>query len=272
MREVRDLLRGRPLAVLTGAGVSTESGIPDYRGESGRKRPANPMTIKQFLSSPDKRRYYWARSAVGWPWIRDREPNRAHQLLSKLESMEYLTGLITQNVDDLHGKAGSRNMVELHGNLRRVICLSCGAREDREDVQERMMEANPGWRDLAAGWAPDGDALIDEERTAGFLSPSCLRCGGDIKPDVVFFGENANKELVRRAYQMVDQADTLLILGSSLTVRSGLRFAEHAARGQKPVVIVNQGPTRADGLAHSRFDAPLGDWLEDFVGGLAATP
>ncbi len=251
----------KSIAVLSGAGISTDSGIPDYRGETGRRRPSSPLTIKQFLSSPDFRRYYWARSAIGWPWIRDREPNESHRALAELENHEVVIGIITQNVDHLHYKAGSREIVELHGSLRRVVCLDCGKMEDRQDLQDRMIESNPAWTDRLATITPDGDAIIGREESRGFHPPSCRFCGGTIKPDVVFFGENVPRPRVDQSYALVDEADVLLVLGSSLTVRSGLRFAEHAVKKGKTLAVINLGPTRADDKAHIKHDGALAPWL-----------
>lgn len=251
------------ITVLSGAGLSTDSGIPDYRGESGKRRPSKPLTLKEFLGSEEYRRYYWARSALGWPWFRARQPNASHQILAKLEAAEHINGIITQNVDDLHFKAGSRNVIELHGNLKQVYCLDCGRSEDREHLQQRMMDANPGWQERMSVMAADGDAHVSMEESASFIMPKCTYCGGTLKPDVVFFGESTEKTRVQRAFDLVEQCDALLVLGSSLTVRSGLRFADRARKLGKPVIIVNKGETRADQYATAKYDAELKPWLED---------
>lgn len=251
----------KAITVLSGAGISTDSGIPDYRGESGKTRTNSPITIKKFLESAEYRRHYWARSAAGWPWFSSRIPNDAHHILAELESREYLQGIITQNVDNLHSLAGSRNLIELHGNLKRVLCLECRQVEDRDHVQARMEEQNPRWIEKLRIMAPDGDAHISMDETRDFVSPRCRHCGGELKPDVVFFGESVERGRVNDAFAMVDRADMLLVLGSSLTVRSGLRFAEYASKQGVELVIVNRGETRADQLADVKAEQDISEWL-----------
>ncbi|MFR9804750.1 Sir2 family NAD-dependent protein deacetylase [Pseudonocardia sp. RS010] len=264
-----ELLAGRPLVALTGAGLSTDSGIPDYRGPGSPLR--RPMTYGEFVSGPAAQRRYWARSHVGWARMRRAVPNPGHLALADLERRGVLQGLITQNVDGLHGAAGSRVLVDLHGRIADVVCLSCRAVSSRADLQARLAEANPGFADSVGPGietAPDGDVLL--ERTEGFRLVGCTACGGPLKPDVVFFGENVPKDRVARAYAMVDAlrpvAGALLVAGSSLTVMSGLRFVKHAGRHGVPVVIVNRGETRGDPLAALRVDAGCSEVLSAVAG------
>lgn len=267
MEDIYRVLAEGLITVLSGAGISTDSGIPDYRGEDRTRRRGNdgdsgPVTYAQFMGSVEKRRHYWARSALGWPWIRDREPNRAHHILGGLEQAEHINGIITQNVDDLHFKAGSRNVVELHGNLKRIRCMDCGRISSRDELQRRMLRDNPRWERLSSNYSPDGDAQLPQEVTREFRTPGCLTCGGILKPDVVFFGENVPFDRVERCYAMVDDCDLLLVLGSSLAVRSGLRFVEYADKAGTPVVIVNRGATRGDPFADLKAHSSITPWLE----------
>ena len=263
-----ETLRGRPTMFLTGAGMSTASGLPDYRGPDAAVR--FPMTYQEFVSSDVARRRYWARSTVGWLSFRRARPNEAHRLLAELEGVVPVTAVVTQNVDRLHQRAGSRDVVELHGSLDRAVCLSCGHAVGRVEMQDRLLALNPDvaprLRHLAATseQAPDGDAEV--EGTDSFEYPSCPECGGLLKPDVVFFGENARPEVVSLAFDALDRAESLVVLGSSLTVMSGLRFVRRAARDGKDVVIVNDGDTRGDELAtlriHGRLAQVLATWHE----------
>lgn len=251
------LLSGR-LVVLTGAGLSTDSGIPDYRGPGSPAR--RPMTYQEFVSGPDARRRYWARSHLGWSRMRVATPNRGHHALAELGPEL----LITQNVDGLHEAAGSRHLVALHGRIADVVCLSCRRTSSRAALADRMAEANPAYADGHAGAEirPDGDAELDD--TADFVVPACEQCGGILKPDVVFFGENVPAARVERCYEAVDALspdDTLLVVGSSLTVMSGFRFVRRAARAGVPVVIVNRGPTRGDDLATTKLEAGCSEFL-----------
>ncbi|MFW5689972.1 MAG: NAD-dependent protein deacetylase [Spirochaetota bacterium] len=255
------LLRDHLTCVLTGAGISTESGIPDYRGPAQRGKPATPITFREFVASTDARRRYWARSAIGWPWMARREPNEGHHVVAALERAGICNGVITQNVDGLHQAAGTRRIVELHGALRRALCLDCSRAESRESLQERMLVQNPGWMRHAGEVAPDGDVHLTPEVTAGFRVPACLHCGGTLKPDVVFFGENVPRPRVDVAFSFLEEADALLVLGSSLTVFSGYRFVVAARKQAKPVVIVNDGPTRADHDAALKLEVRLGEAL-----------
>ena len=259
---VIELLRCGPACILTGAGVSTDSGIPDYRGPEQRGRPARPITYREFVSSAASRRRYWARSAVGWAWMEQRTPNRGHYIVAELERTGRATGLITQNVDGLHSAAGSRRLVELHGALRSVICLECGRSESRTGLQERIMVQNPGWLGRAGTVAPDGDVDLEEERTDSFRVPACLHCGGTLKPDIVFFGESVPQPRVRAAFSMLESASLLLVLGTSLTVYSGYRFVASAVKSGKPVIVITDGPTRADPVATVKLTTRLDGALQ----------
>ena len=247
---------GGHVVLLTGAGLSTESGIPDYRGETGRARRGEPMTYQTFTASAVARQRYWARSHLGWRHIAGAAPNAGHRAVAALERHGLLAGIITQNVDGLQQAAGAAAVTELHGSLHRVVCLSCWQRTSRLALDERLRAANPAWHELAAEINPDGDVSLEE--TAGFAVADCLSCGGVLKPDVVFFGENVPRDRVASCYALVDSASALVVLGSSLTVMSGFRYVRHAASLGIPVVIVNQGPTRGDAIAVTRLDAPLG--------------
>jgi NAD-dependent SIR2 family protein deacetylase len=248
-------LQGRRLAVLTGAGMSTDSGIPDYRGPDSP--PSNPMTIRQFTSDPVFRQRYWARNHVGWRHMDETLPNAGHRALAALEDSGVVTGVITQNVDLLHTKAGSRAVVNLHGSYAQVICLDCGHTMARAALAELLEAANPGFieRAEAVGGiavAPDADAVVGD--TASFRIVDCVACGGMLKPDIVYFGESVPKARVEQAYSLVDEADALLVAGSSLTVYSGYRFVRHAAARDIPIAIINRGRTRGDDLATVKID------------------
>lgn len=257
-----DVLVGRRVAVLTGAGISTDSGIPDYRGPGSP--PRRPMTYQQFVSDPAFRRTYWARNHVGWQHVHRTLPNAGHSALAALEARGVVLGVITQNVDRLHQLAGSRRVVDLHGTYADVVCLACGARSRRADLAHRLEELNPGFTEAVTAVAdveiaPDADAVI--ESTTGFVVADCERCGGMLKPDIVYFGENVPKPRVAQAFAVVDDAEALLVAGSSLTVMSGLRFVRHAARAGMPVVIINRGETRGDEHAAVRVDAGTSESL-----------
>ena len=251
----------RRLFVLTGAGCSTGSGIPDYRDEQGAWKRTPPVTYQAFVGDGITRRRYWARSLVGWPRIAQAQPNAAHRALAALEAQGRCSQLLTQNVDGLHQAAGSRAVIDLHGRLDAVVCLGCGASSSRADVQRRLAEANPAWAGLAAGAAPDGDADLEDRDFATFQAPACDACGGMLKPDVVFFGENVPRARVDAAMARLARADGMLVVGSSLMVYSGLRFVHAAVRAQIPVAAVNLGRTRADDLLRFRMAAPCGDAL-----------
>jgi NAD-dependent deacetylase sirtuin 4 len=261
------LLRDRRVVALTGAGCSTESGIPDYRGPGTRERARNPVQYRAFVAEAEARQRYWARSMIGWPRFSAAEPNGGHRALAALERMGILRGLITQNVDRLHHVAGNTDVIELHGALAEVVCLGCGMLEDRASLQARLALLNPRW-EADVELAPDGDAeLVAVE---GFRVADCLACGGVLKPRVVFFGENVPRPTVDAAFAHVDAAEALLVVGTSLTVYSGLRFVRRAAERGIPVAICNLGPTRGDPLATMRVDAPLGEVLPGLVEALGA--
>lgn len=251
-------LAGRRIAILTGAGVSTDSGIPDYRGKGAPTR--TPMTVEQFLASDEARRRYWVGSHLGWQAFAAAEPNAGHRALADLEHRGVASGVVTQNVDGLHVRAGSRRVVELHGTMRRIFCTRCGQVFDRRDLAVRVEADNP-WITVHGNVAlgPDGDVL--PESTEGFVVPTCSVCDGMLKPDVVFFGEFIPTEKFREAEQLVHGSDALLIAGSSLVVNSGIRLLERARRRRLPVVIVNRGSTRADGRATVKIDGGTSEVL-----------
>ncbi len=259
-----ELLRAHaPAVALVGAGLSTDSGIPDYRGHG--RAPRKSIEHRQFVSHAAMRARYWARSFVGWARFCDAQPNPGHRALAALEAAGLVRGVITQNVDGLHQAAGSRRVVELHGALSRVRCLGCRATESRADLQTRLAALNPGRQTSDAAAAPDGDADLDDAAIAGFVVPSCTRCDGVLKPDVVFFGDNVPAPVTRAAFALLDEARSLLVLGSSLAVWSGLRFVKRAAQMPIPVAIINRGPTRGDPLATLRIDGSLGELLPNLV-------
>jgi NAD-dependent SIR2 family protein deacetylase len=247
--------------VLTGAGISTDSGIPDYRGVNRRAPAPKPMTYQEFVRGEDARRRYWSRSAVGWAHMAQRAPNAGHAAVARLESLGRLTGVVTQNVDGLHRSAGTRELIELHGDLALVVCLDCGAREGRREYQRRLLAANPGFVPDAVPLLPDGDAAVDPEVARAFAVPVCAVCGGVMKPDVIFFGENVPKARLERAWDRLAAADGLVVLGSSLEVFSGYRFVRAAHTQGKPIAVVNHGPTRADGEVDLRLEARIADVL-----------
>jgi NAD-dependent SIR2 family protein deacetylase len=248
-------LYGRRVAVLTGAGMSTDSGIPDYRGPDSP--PSNPMTIRQFTSDPAFRQRYWARNHVGWRHMEQTLPNAGHRALAALEQAGVVSGVITQNVDLLHTKAGSRTVVNLHGTYAQVICLDCGYTMSRAELNDLLEAANPGFVERAEALggiavAPDADAVVAD--TTSFSIIDCTNCGGMLKPDIVYFGESVPKDRVEQAYSLIDEADALLVAGSSLTVFSGYRFVRHAAALPIPIAIINRGRTRGDDLATVKID------------------
>jgi NAD-dependent SIR2 family protein deacetylase len=256
------IARARRLVALTGAGVSTESGIPDYRDERGEWKRNPPLRYQEFVGNERARRRYWARAMAGFPVVRDAGPGRAHRALAALEESGRLHSLITQNVDGLHQKAGARKVVDLHGRLDRVRCLDCGEISSRDEFQVRLQEANPAWLSLAGSAAPDGDADIPNADYSLFEVPGCLDCSGLIKPDVVFFGESVPRERVDEAMSLVDEADLLLVAGSSLMVWSGYRFVKRARERGTEVVAVNLGKTRADDELAFKLRADVGATLE----------
>lgn len=265
LARIRDTLAGERFALLTGAGLSTDSGIPDYRGPGSPAR--TPMTYQEFVRDPANRRRYWARNHIGWSHLRHADPNQGHFAAAELERLGYLTGLITQNVDRLHEDAGSTNVVDLHGRYDQVICLDCGRTYPRRLLAEILVQLNPDFLDRAAAsglveMAPDADATVEDlVLISSFTVAVCPACGGTLKPDFVYFGENVPKERVERSYAIVDDAAALLVAGSSLTVMSGLRFVRHAAKEGKPVVIINRGQTRGDDRATIKLEAGVSESL-----------
>ncbi|HUN94345.1 MAG TPA: NAD-dependent protein deacetylase [Burkholderiaceae bacterium] len=272
--------RHRRWFVLTGAGVSTASGIPDYRDRDGEWKRSPPMTAQRFLAEPQGRARYWARSLLGWPRIDAARPNAAHRALARLDRLDRVTTLVTQNVDGLHQRAGSSSVIDLHGRLESVVCLGCGARVPRAALQRQLAELNAGWLrglqaalgvrldgvlpggpghpDAASPTAPDGDVDLDHVTAdyASFRVPDCASCGGTLKPDVVFFGENVPRQRVADALSALGSSDAMLVAGSSLMVFSGFRFAREAAARRIPVVAINLGRTRADDLLADKFEMP----------------
>jgi NAD-dependent SIR2 family protein deacetylase len=261
-----ELLADGDVVVLSGAGLSTDSGIPDYRGATGSLRRHTPMTYQTFTRDPRGRHRYWARSYVGWRRIRAARPNDGHRAVGSLQSAGVIGAVITQNVDGLHQAGGADDVVELHGGLDRTVCLACGDVAGRAELDERLREANPTFGPRVDEVNPDGDAELPEELLDGFVMVGCLACGrGPLKPDVVFFGETVPRDRVERCFGLVEAAGSLLVLGSSLTVMSGYRFVLRAAKLGIPVAIVNSGPTRGDAKADVRVDAPLGMVLPELA-------
>lgn len=254
--------------VLSGAGMSTESGIPDYRGEGGSLSRHTPMTYQDFTVDAGARRRYWARSHLGWRTFGRARPNAGHRAVTSFGRQGLLTGVITQNVDGLHQAAGSEGVVELHGSLDRVVCLSCGTFSPRRELARRLEEANVGFAPVAASINPDGDADLTDEQVGDFRVVPCTVCGGILKPDVVFFGEAVPPPRVAHCRALVREATSLLVLGSSLTVMSGLRFVRQADEAGTPVLIVNRDPTRGDRHALTRIELPLGASLTAVAGRL----
>ncbi|NUV58232.1 NAD-dependent protein deacetylase [Streptomyces sp. CAI-85] len=256
--QVTEAVAGGGLLVLSGAGISTESGIPDYRGEGGSLSRHTPMTYQDFTASARARRRYWARSHLGWRTFGRALPNAGHRAVAAFGRHGLLSGVITQNVDGLHQTAGSEDVVELHGSLARVVCLTCGTFTPRRELARRLEEANAGFDPVAAEINPDGDADLTDEQIGDFHVVPCAMCGGILKPDVVFFGETVPPQRVEHCRSLVREAASVLVLGSSLTVMSGLRFVRQAAEAGTPVLIVNRDPTRGDRHAVTRVALPLG--------------
>ncbi|WP_418960200.1 NAD-dependent protein deacetylase [Streptomyces tritici] len=262
------LLRAGGVVVLSGAGISTESGIPDYRGEGGSLSRHTPMTYQEFVGSARARRRYWARSHLGWRTFGRARPNAGHRAVAAFERHGLVAGVITQNVDNLHQAAGSTDVVELHGSLSRVVCLTCGDSLARSELAQRLEQANQGFAPVAAALNPDGDADLTDDQVAGFHVVPCAVCGGILKPDVVFFGEAVPPARVEHCRALVREASALLVLGSSLTVMSGLRFVRQAAEAGTPVLIINRDATRGDQYAQTRIALPLGAALSELAGHL----
>ncbi|HST86367.1 MAG TPA: NAD-dependent protein deacetylase [Kineosporiaceae bacterium] len=261
-----DLIARGGVVVLSGAGLSTESGIPDYRGPSGALRKHVPMTYQAFTDDPAARHRYWARSYLGWRQMAGARPNAGHHGVAALQQAGLISGIVTQNVDGLHQAAGATGVIELHGGLDRVICRNCDHVVDRAQLDRDLRAANPTFAAAGSRINPDGDAELSDDALAGFVMVDCESCGGGpLKPDVVFFGETVPRDRVEHCFDLVDRADSLLVLGSSLKVMSGFRFVLRAAKRGIPVAIVNQGPTRGDGYCSVRVDAPLGAVLSTML-------
>ena len=252
---LQQLMFEQPFAVLTGAGISTPSGIPDYRDPRGVRRGRQPMMYQEFLSAAESRRRYWARAMLGWPRVRQAQPNVAHRALASLQTTRQISGLITQNVDTLHDQAGSRDVIELHGSLHRVLCLDCGQRSARDSIQQLMETQNPYLAGVDAVQAPDGDTLLDAAFEARFQVPQCPHCSGQrMKPDVVFFGENVAQATAAKAMATVEASAGLLVVGSSLMAYSAFRLCRKIADQGKPLIAINLGQTRADELLAMKIE------------------
>ena len=266
---LRQLVTRGGVLVLSGAGISTDSGIPDYRGPSGRMRHAAPMTYDRFVGSDAERRRYWARSHLGWQAVARARPNVSHQAVARLQHRGLLTGVVTQNVDGLHTAAGAREVIDLHGRLDAVVCLACGTRRPRFEIALRLDAVNPGFRERYSADAtvlrPDGDVVLPDQVVDGFKVVSCRRCDGILKPDVVFFGETVPRDRFRSALGLLERSSSLLVLGSSLAVGSGYRFVTAATSAGLPVAIVTRGPTRGDRHAAIKIEAGLGSVLPGLV-------
>lgn len=262
--------RHRRLFVLTGAGCSTDSGIPDYRDAAGDWKRAQPVTYQAFMGELATRQRYWARSLVGWPRFGHARPNATHAALAQLEARGQVELLLTQNVDCLHQAAGSQAVIDLHGRLDVVRCMGCERRLPREDFQQQLLQHNPQWATLQAGQAPDGDADLEGVDFAAFVVPACTQCGGVLKPDVVFFGENVPRERVAAAFAHLQQADAMLVVGSSLMVYSGFRFVQAAAKAGLPIAAVNLGRTRGDDLLSLKLAQPCAQALHFLLPRVAA--
>lgn len=263
------LAANRSLTVLSGAGVSTASGIPDYRDRNGNWKHADPIQYQDFVSKLESRKRYWTRSYIGWQRFSMARPNVAHYALADLEATGRVDTLITQNVDRLHSAAGSRRVIDLHGDLGNVLCVSCKQTRARAEFQNDLQDANPAWHAEVVRYKPDGDADLADDNHPDFVVPNCVECGGVIKPDVVMFGESVPRERVVEAMNAVDRADALLVVGSSLMLFSGFRFARQAAEQQKPIAIVNNGRTRADEIAELKVEGDCADALSTVVEALS---
>ena len=256
--------------ILTGAGISTPSGIPDYRDSDGVRRGRQPMMYQEFLAAPESRRRYWARAMLGWPRVRKARPNAAHEALATLQQRGRISALITQNVDTLHDQAGSHDVIELHGSLHRVLCLDCGQRSERDAIQQQMETQNPYLSGVDAVQAPDGDTLLDPAFEARFQVPQCPHCAGErMKPDVVFFGENVAQPTAARALAAAENAAGLLVVGSSLMAYSAFRLCRVIAERGKPLMAINLGKTRADDLLDLKIEGSCEEllpWLVEELG------
>ena len=259
---LREFIDHHPrLCVLTGAGISTSAGIPDYRDVRGEWKRARPVEFRPFMENPKVRQRYWSRSTVGWPFVALAQPSTSHRALARLEAEGFVRLLITQNVDGLHEAAGSENVIDLHGRLDLVRCMSCAHTLSRAELQQLLLADNPNWANAAGRIAPDGDVDLENRDYSEFVVPDCPQCGGILKPDVVFFGEPVPRARVERAFAGISNTDALLVVGSSLMVYSGFRFAEAAAAAGKPIAAVNLGRTRADHLFTLKISAPCDEVL-----------
>ena len=259
-----EFLQANPrLLVITGAGISSPSGIPTYRDDAGHWQRAEPIQHRDFIRSHGTRQRYWARSLLGWPYMENAQPNTAHYALARLERAGHIELLVTQNVDRLHQRAGQRNIIDLHGRLDLVVCLECGNKSPRSQLQRSLIKLNPLLQHRIAGIRPDGDAGLADRHVHGFVVPSCTLCGGTLMPDVVFFGGGVPRERIDKATAAMRQADALLVTGSSLMVYSGYRFCRLAREWGKPLAILNRGKTRADALATLKISA---DCMSELAG------
>jgi len=255
--------------VITGAGCSTDSGIPDYRDQQGKWKRKQPIFYQSFINSLDARRHYWARSYVGWIPFSQAQPNQAHKAFAELEEQGYIEQLVTQNVDGLHQKAGSKRVIDLHGRLESLICLKCGKSESRAWMQERLQALNPNFISLTVSIAPDGDSDLEVD-CSQFQIQACPSCGGVLKPDVVFYGEQVPKDRVEKAYQALHNSDIVLVAGTSLMVFSAFQFVREAAKSGKTILAINQGRTRADDLIETKVEASVSETLKTLLGQLPA--
>ncbi len=268
--ELTRFIRRHPrLLVLTGAGISTDSGIPDYRDRNGEWKRKQPVQHPDFMRCEHTRQRYWGRSLVGWPVMRDARPNQAHAALAQLERLGHIDLLVTQNVDGLHQCAGSQKVIDLHGRSDRVICMSCNFGCSRDEVHQRSAELNPAFSRYTATAAPDGDADLEVD-FSGFRIPDCPQCGGILKPDVVFFGDNVPKQRVLDALEALQNADGLLVIGSSLMVYSGFRFCRRASDWHKPIAALTLGKTRADELLSLKLNSAITPVLNAAVAALSS--
>ncbi|TQV88502.1 NAD-dependent protein deacetylase [Aliikangiella coralliicola] len=264
MQQLVDLVhQNANLFVLSGAGISVASGIPTYRDHNGQWQSNNPIQHHEFIGSLNHRKRYWARSALGWKTVFNAKPNLAHHSLAELEAHSFISSLVTQNVDRLHQKAGHKQVVDLHGRIDQAICLTCGKGESREQIQNRLLDNNPILKEITVVPAPDGDAQVSENYFNDLVPPECLFCGGVLKPDVVFFGGTVPKMKVTQASKALESAKALLVVGSSLMVYSGFRFCKLAAKMGKPIIVINQGKTRADDILTLKIDADCAKVLAD---------
>jgi len=271
LTQLTEFIKANPrLLVLTGAGCSVASGIPAYRDKKGDWQRNNPISHQDFVSRPASRKRYWARSFVGWPPMRDARPNAAHRALAALEEGGYVRLLVTQNVDRLHQKAGHSQVIDLHGRLDQVVCLSCGDVSERHEVQQQLIAINPQLADIPASWslAPDGDADVADSLVNSLQVPACRFCRGVLKPNVVFFGDSVNRDLVAHITEELEASDGLLVVGSSLMVFSGYRFCRHAAQHNMPIACINAGKTRADELFQLKLEMDCGEALSMLAGSL----